>query len=88
MKITSPKEMKKTKDFDLKEALSKFEQMLLEEKKNQSYYHIVINGEYNRDICDNIEKLYTEQGWEKVTCKTSSENGERRGLTGLQLHTS
>lgn len=67
------------------EAVSKFEEQFKKDDKDQDYYHLVIVGEYNRDTCNEIQKTYTEAGWKKVNCKTSSENGERGGLTGLQL---
>ena len=85
MNITKPQQM--TSGISkLEEAINKFESKFLIEDKDESYYHLVINGEYNRQVCDEIEKIYTEYGWEKVKCRTSSENGERCGLTGLQLH--
>ena len=67
------------------EAVSKFEEQFKKDDKDQDYYHLVIVGEYNRDVCDEIKKTYIEAGWKRVNCRTSSENGERGGLTGLQL---
>jgi len=37
-------------------------------------------------FCNKVEKIYKEAGWRSVVCKTSSENGERPGLTGLRLY--
>lgn len=87
MIITKPRDM--IADLSkLKEAIEKFEKEFKTEEKGKSYYHLVIDGEYNRDVCDRIQVLYSTAGWRKVTCKTSSENGERPGLTGLQLYIS
>lgn len=84
MNITNPNEMtSETSKFE--EAVSKFEKQFKKENKDENYYHLVIVGEYNREVCDEIQKIYTEAGWKKVNCRTSSENGERGGLTGLQL---
>lgn len=84
MNITKPSEMTSgTSKFE--EAVSKFEEQFKKDDKDQDYYHLVIVGEYNREVCDEIQKTYTEAGWNKVNCRTSSENGERGGLTGLQL---
>jgi hypothetical protein len=84
MEITKPSEMTSgTSKFE--EAVSKFEERLKKEDKDQDYYHLVIVGEYNREVCDKIQKIYTEAGWKKVNCRTSSEKGERGGFTGLQL---
>jgi hypothetical protein len=84
MNITTPKQMK-SGTSKLEEAVSKFEAQLAKDEKDLVYYHLVIVGEYNRQTCDEIEKIYRKGGWAKVKCKTSSENGERGGLTGLQL---
>ncbi len=84
MNITKPSEMTSgTSKFE--EAVNKFEEQFKKEDKDQDYYHLVIIGEYNREVCDEIQKTYTKAGWKKVYCRTSSENGERGGLTGLQL---
>lgn len=85
MNITTPKEMG-SGTSKVAEALSKFEEQFSKEEKDQEYYHLVIIGEYNRATCDRIEEIYTEAGWVSVICRTSSENGERGGLTGLQLY--
>lgn len=51
----------------------------------ESYYHIVIKGEFPRIVLDQVEILYKSSGWREVVCKTSSEKQEHPGLTGLQL---
>lgn len=84
MNITKPEQMT-SGTFKVEEAVSKFEAQMLKEEKDEQYYHLVIVGEYNRQTCDEIEKIYSDGGWTKVKCRTSSENGERGGLTGLQL---
>lgn len=84
MNIITPKQMT-SETSKLEEAVSKFEAQFAKDKKDLEYYHLVIVGEYNRQTCDEIEKIYSEVGWAKVKCKTSSENGERGGLTGLQI---
>ncbi len=84
MNITKPNEMS-SGISKFEEAINKFEAQLKNKDKDQDYYHLVIEGEYNRDVCDEIEKAYTDAGWNIANCKTSSEKGERGGLTGLQL---
>jgi hypothetical protein len=69
----------------LDEALLKFEQKFNQQEKGQNYYHIVISGEYDRKVLDEVARLYESAGWSVKACRTSSENGERGGLTGLQL---
>lgn len=84
MNITKPSEMT-SGTSKVEEAVSKFEEQFKKADKDQDYYHLVIVGEYNREVCEEIQKTYTGAGWKKVNCRTSSENGERGGLTGLQL---
>jgi hypothetical protein len=84
IQITKPSDMSSgTTNFD--KALMSFEKQFQDEEKDQEYYHLVIKGEYNRDTCDKIQQAYVTAGWASAKCKTSSENGERAGLTGLQL---
>ena len=85
IKVTSPQE--KTSGLaKLEEAVNKFEKQFLLEDGDKEYYHLVIVGEYNRAVCDEIVKIYTEAGWDDVKCRTSSENGERGRLTGLRMY--
>ena len=84
MKIITPSEME-SGTSRLEEAVDKFNEEFKKDCKDQDYYFLVIDVEYNREVCDEIQKLYTDAGWKKVKCITSSENGERGGLTGLQL---
>lgn len=85
MNITKPEEML-LDSSQIEEVVREFEKCLSNEEKNRDYYHLVISNEYSRRILDEIEKLYKHAGWSKVICRTSSENGERGGLTGLQLY--
>jgi len=85
MNISTPKQMT-SGTSKVEEAVSKFELQFAKDEKDLEYYHLVIVGEYNRQTCDEIEKKYSEGGWNHVKCRTSSENGERGGLTGLQLY--
>lgn len=85
IKITTPETMKGDIS-NLGEVLTKFEKEFLNEEKGEEYYHLVIEGEYNRATLDEVEKIYTNAGWSKVRCRTSTETGESAGLTGLQLY--
>lgn len=85
IKVTTPAEIIGFSEEDLHKAISDFENDFQSEEKNQEYYHLIINGELCRELCDKIESTYLAAGWKTVVCKTSSEKGERGGLTGLQL---
>ena len=83
MKVTTPKEKAGYID-SLELVIAAFENELQKEEDGQSYYHLVMIGELNRPTCDEVERVYKEAGWD-AKCRTSSENGERGGLTGLIL---
>lgn len=82
IKITTPDDMR-YKDVD--SVIERFEKKLQEEEKGLKRYHVIITGEYPRDVLDEVQHIYLDAGWSGVECKTSSENGERGGLTGLLL---
>lgn len=84
MRITKPEAMT-SGTSKVEEAVRKFETKFCDEEKDKQYYHLVISGEYNRTTCDKVEEIYSQAGWYNVKCQTSSENGERGGMTGLQL---
>ena len=85
MNITKPEQMI-SGTSKVEEAVSKFEEEFKRVEKDQDYYHLVIEGEYNRQTCDEIERIYRKAGWLLVTCRTSSETNERGRLTGLQFY--
>lgn len=47
----------------------------------------VISGEYDSSLRDEVAKRYIDHGWFAVAHRTSSENGERAGLTEFVLLT-
>ena len=83
--VTTPKDMKSRTEELIWKAISEFESKWRQESKDRDHYHVVITGEYPREVCDQVQSIYKEAGWAKTLCKTSSENGERPGLTGLQV---
>lgn len=87
MKALSPYDLNPSYDQQkVDELIEKFNKKLKEEPSiSNTYHHIVISGEHPRIILDRVKEEYEKAGWSEVECKTSSENGERSGLTGLQL---
>lgn len=83
--LTTPSDLHEDFGAKFKEAVQKFEDQFKNQLDDEEYYHLVIVGEYSRGVCSRIEKEYMNVGWGKVVCKTSTENGERGGLTGLRL---
>lgn len=83
MKITAPQDKENFQAIE--EIVNKFEKEFINEPVNQSFYHLVIEGEYPRELLDKIQQAYLDAGWAKAICKSSSETNERPGLTGLKL---
>ena len=48
--------------------------------------HIILDKEYPMVVRNVIAESYRQAGWRKVTHRTSSENGERPGLTGFTFY--
>ena len=84
MKVTTVQE--KCMSVRVEQAVQEFEHAFLKLEPGEHYYHLIAHREYSRLVCDEIEVLYTQAGWKRVKCRTSSENDERPGLTGLQLY--
>ena len=83
IKVSTPKDLE---FIDIDTVIEKFEEELQKVSKGHDYYHVVITGEYPRNVLNKIQRIYLDAGWRAVDCKTSTENGERGGLTGLQLY--
>jgi len=83
IKLSSPADME-ADISDIEKALLAFEDEFKKEEKGLKYYHLVIVGELSKPVCDEVARQYQKLGW-IAKCRTSSENGERAGLTGLVL---
>lgn len=85
IKITTPNDMS-SEASKIEEIIFKFEEQFKNFEKDQCTYPLIIKGEYNRNICNIIETVYTEAGWRNVHCITTLENGGRPGSTLLLLN--
>ena len=57
-------------------------------KRNHGQYpyeNVILLKEYPVSVRDEIARRYREAGWKYVIHRTSSENGERPGLTHFKL---
>lgn len=84
MKLTSPADKMIPSQDEINKSLEKFELLLAKEPSGQQYYHLIIDKELSKGVCDAVSLAYSNVGW-RAECKTSSMNGERPGLTGLIL---
>lgn len=70
-----------------------FEKLEAEIDESMKSYHgwwkdheeAIISGEYPVSVRNEIAKKYKEAGWKYVYHQTSSENGERPGLTSFKF---
>lgn len=85
MKVSKPEDIIPNYET-VSKLVFEFEQKLKSEDPDDNFFHLVILGEYQREALDKIEKLYSDAGWINVRCVTSSENGERPGLTSLRFY--
>lgn len=83
--VTTPQDMDVATPKMVEDAVNAFEKAFKDQPKSENFYHLVIEGEFSRPTCNAVESIYKQAGWTKVQCRTSSENGERGGLTGLIL---
>jgi hypothetical protein len=84
MKLTSPKEKNDYNDWNVPKIFDKFENLLKKEQGDQEVFQLILTTELPRSICEIVQEEYTKVGW-IAECRTSSENGERPGLTRLKL---
>lgn len=52
-----------------------------------SWVELIIDGDYSTTVRNEVAKDFVAAGWKKVYHHTSSENGERSGLTSFILLT-
>lgn len=79
--ITSPDEM----EINILPYVKLFEEKLLKSDPGQDIYSLVIPGEIPLSVRGSIISMYETAGWKTAEIRTSSENGERPGLTRLTL---
>lgn len=90
MKIPTPEEI--NKKINLKESDILLE-IVINELFNSTtldwydnFYEIILESEYSKESRDYVVEEFKKVGWKKIEHKTSSENGERPGLTSFKFH--
>lgn len=76
---------------NINDIIDKIDHELLKDHNISKYAHngkicIILDEEYPVIVRDLIAEKYREAGWKKVTHQTSSENGERPGLTDFTFY--
>ena len=90
MKIPTPEEINEKINLNEKDILL---ENVINELNNSTtldwnYNHIVIiiPSEYSKESRDYVVEEFKKIGWKKIENKTSSENGERPGLTSFVFY--
>ena len=89
MKIPTPEEIKNKLFLNEKDILL---ETVINELNNSTtldwydnYYIVIIQSEYSKKSRDYVVEEFKKVGWKKIEHKTSSENGERPGLTSFKF---
>ena len=84
--VTGPDKFKGEKGLNkVSELIGKIEQALKDMPQLYDWVEVVVTDEYSKEIRAEVAKEYLEAGWSIVYHQTSSENGERPGLTAFAL---
>jgi hypothetical protein len=85
--LTTPKKYKTSED--LKDKVITLIEKEFDNDSDMNYgshVHIVIRDEYPTEVRDEVVEDYMKRGWSDVKHQTSTENGERGGLTGFKFY--
>ena len=87
MKIPTPEEIKNKLFLNEKDILL---ETVINELNNSTtldwynnYYIVIIQSEYSKKSRDYVVDEFKKVGWKKIEHKTSSEKGEKPGLTSF-----
>jgi hypothetical protein len=61
-------------------------QLTLHHHRCEDNIFVLLEGELTKEERQKIVIAYIKAGWSKVTSQTSSENGERPGLTKFKMY--
>lgn len=69
------------KNFDLNKVEVEIDKQLVKNHTQHPWEEVLLDEEYTVEVRDALAKRYINAGWDYVYHQTSSENGERPGLT-------
>lgn len=92
-RLTTPMEISEKSNVIVEEIIDKIETEFqniskenLKEFYETGFITVIIGGEYTPALRDKIANKYMhDAGWQQITHTTSSENGERGGLTRFKF---
>lgn len=89
MKIPTPEEINEKINLNEKDILLEnvINELINSTTLDWNYNHIVIiiPSEYSKESRDYVVEEFKKVGWKKIEHKTSSESGERPGLTSFNF---
>jgi len=79
----SPTKLKELyiENFNLDEVEKAIDEQLIKNHTQHPWEEVLLDEEYAIEVRDTLAKRYVNAGWNYVYHQTSSENGERPGLT-------
>ena len=79
----SPKDVVGFDKKAVKEIVEKIDEKLrfAGECRNSEWFDVILPNEYREDLRNSVAKEYIDAGWDMVVHQTSTENGERPGIT-------
>lgn len=79
----SPKDVVGFDKKAVKEIVEKIDEKLRFEGecRNSEWFDVILPNEYREDLRNAVAKEYIDAGWDMVVHQTSTENGERPGIT-------
>ena len=67
--VSSPLD-KESEPVNIEDLLYKFEKQLARESKGLDFYHLVLFGAIDKNLCTELQNIYLNAGWSKVICKS------------------
>jgi hypothetical protein len=84
--MIAPNELSSSDDYNIDDIIAEIDAEIAE---NHHWYHMcdfaILTKEYPKSIRDEIAQKYRDVGWNFVEHRTSSESGERPGLTEFRF---
>lgn len=84
--MITPNELSSSNDYSIDDIIAEIDAEIVE---NHHLYPMcdfaILTKEYPKSVRDEIARKYRDSGWNFVGHRTSSENGERPGLTEFRF---
>ncbi|MDX1532609.1 MAG: hypothetical protein R3230_00195 [Nitrosopumilaceae archaeon] len=83
----SPSKLKRFSEQELKDFETRIDDALKRKYIDENgTIDVIVSGEPSQELRGALSKVYFDAGWKRVVISTSSDNGERPGLTQVTLY--